>query len=204
MSKSTIQSIVFNQPPWNITKALDWLKEHNKLFTKVDVTEPNKDNVRQLRFRQVEPEQFDRFTTETTDKDMFFVLGWDDNKGGAFRSGSVARVHSIIFKTPKWNEKSSKKWLRDHDLEPPRAKKLGSTFHYTLRPKGEFKSFTTVKTKDDINIVLGWSGEKPKGGSVLVEKAEVSLPSKRQRTTKEKKKFKVEVMQSDRSDNITS
>lgn len=84
-SKSEIQSIIFESPPWDISQALTWLKKNKKVFVKVDIKKPNRMGIMQLRFRQTEPEQYKRFTTIRANKtknfpdgDMLFILGWKD------------------------------------------------------------------------------------------------------------------------------
>lgn len=74
--KSEIQSIIFNSPPWDISQALSWLKKNKKVFVKVDIKDPNRMGVMQLRFRQTEPKKYKRFTSVKTKDDMLFILGW--------------------------------------------------------------------------------------------------------------------------------
>ena len=169
---ATIQSIIFKMPPWNITKALTWLKDNDKLFVKVDVTEMNKEGVSQLRFRQVEPDQFDRFTTETTDKDISFVLGWKDDTGG--KISNIARIQAIMFMKPNWTVQTAKKWLIEYGIEPPTQKVIKKIIQFTIIPRDDFNSFSTIKTNNDVDFVLGWSQDQAKtdelvkGGSIEV------------------------------------
>lgn len=65
-------------------------------------------------------------------------------------------VHSIVFMKDKWNEKSSRKWLQEHEYYPiKQVDKTLNTLRYRIVDPKEFVSFITKKNDKGINFVLG-------------------------------------------------
>jgi hypothetical protein len=54
--KREVQSVIFNREIWSESRARSWLKAHNYISEKIDIT-PHA-----LRFRQKDPERYKKFS----------------------------------------------------------------------------------------------------------------------------------------------
>jgi hypothetical protein len=78
----------------------------------------------------------------------------------------MSEIHSIVFipnrKNP-WTTTKARKWLKKHNLTPlKRVHKITSSktgiihLRYRIRDPKLYKRFITKKTKEGINIIIGF------------------------------------------------
>lgn len=74
-----------------------------------------------------------------------------------------SKVHSIVFLPEHgWTTSSAKEWLRTHNYHPikrvDKVKKDGvvSQLRYRIVDPNMFRTFSTKKEDNGINIVIGW------------------------------------------------
>ena len=73
-----------------------------------------------------------------------------------YRGGTSER-QAIIFNKHTWNIPSAKKWLKKHNITPIKSPHLTNNFiRFRLEDPTKFKSYATIKTKDDIDIIIGY------------------------------------------------
>lgn len=78
-----------------------------------------------------------------------------------------SEIHSIVFipnGKNNWTTVKAIKWLKNHNLTPikrvdkVKSKQTGkiTQLRYRIKDPALFKTFTTKKTNDEINIVIGF------------------------------------------------
>jgi hypothetical protein len=76
---------------------------------------------------------------------------------------NMSDIHSVSFLAAgKWTADKSRAWLKQHDLKPiKRVHKVYvdgklTQLRYRIRDPKHFKTFSTVKVKPYINIIIGY------------------------------------------------
>ena len=203
-----VQSVLFSKKHWTIPKAKKWLKENNYVFSDID-KKPNT-----LRFRQLDPDQFDKdewaYTTHRLPDNVELVI--------AYKKGSKKQTNNKNNMKGKGNElvhidvnshNSSGKskytmtgGLLDLDVPPntPRPPRMTMQTPTALKPQGHKirskNSFLNNLTTDDIRDLkrlfaeVGEEEIKKKETTAKVRKATVKRVKsdvKRVKTTKNPK-----------------
>lgn len=66
-------------------------------------------------------------------------------------------IHSVAFYKGRWTEQEAREWLRKHNLKPIKDVHITKyTFRYRIIDPEEFKTFSTIKTTDKINLIIGY------------------------------------------------
>jgi hypothetical protein len=87
---TNIQSVLFKRPEWKLTDCKKWLKQHG---FKTDVDKKPE----HFRFRQLEPEMFNKYRTKKIDNNIEFIIGIkskSDNKLMRYRSEDESEASS--------------------------------------------------------------------------------------------------------------
>ena len=72
---SRVQSVTFPRATFSPRQAMHWLKQHDlKPMKKVDKT------ATRLRYRILDPAQFDHFATKTVKEDIEFIIGFPEEE----------------------------------------------------------------------------------------------------------------------------
>ena len=82
LNSTKIQSILFKRPEWKLTECKKWLKKHGY---KTDVDKKPE----HYRFRQLDPEMFEKYRTKKIGDNIEFIIGLknkSDNKSMKYRS----------------------------------------------------------------------------------------------------------------------
>ena len=69
-----------------------------------------------------------------------------------------SKIQAVVFLKPKWNVTKARKWLRDHKIKPKKLPdfKFKNQIRFRIEDPKKFKRFSTKKTKDDVNLILGF------------------------------------------------
>lgn len=68
---SQVQSVIFDNTRWTIKRAIEWLKAHGFVFKKVDI------KPRTYRFRQLDPNKFNKYRIKQTADGISLVIGFN-------------------------------------------------------------------------------------------------------------------------------
>jgi hypothetical protein len=79
-NKSDTQSVLFDVNKWTITKAKQWLKEHDYTGLKVDTSE------NYYRFRQINPDKFKRMVTQKLSGGIKLIIGFKNKKTKLYKT----------------------------------------------------------------------------------------------------------------------
>ena len=77
------------------------------------------------------------------------------------RSDKSSKVQAVVFiknNKSEWNITKARKWLREHNfksIKPP--DKRGSEIRFRIVNPQRFKSFSTKKLKNNVNLILGFT-----------------------------------------------
>jgi len=169
---SQVQSVVFPQDQWTLDQAVKWLYSNGYVAPKVDY----KTNT--MRFRQIEPEEFNHFAMKTIDSDgkkIDLVIGFHGKKptGGAARTKlRGSQVHTVVFPQDEWTLKQAVKWLYAHGYKAPKVDYEANTMRFRQIDPKKFKRFATKIVNSDgkkINLVIGFhTTRKPKNINTMI------------------------------------
>lgn len=78
------------------------------------------------------------------------------------KSKQKSEIQSIVFNSPPWDISQALTWLKTNkkefvkvDIKPPNNEGV-MQLRFRQTPPKRYKRFTTVKTKNDILLILGW------------------------------------------------
>jgi len=78
------------------------------------------------------------------------------------KSKEKSEIQSIVFNSPPWDISQALDWLKKNkkkfvkvDITDPN-KEGGMQLRFRQTPPSRYKKFTTIKTKEDMLIILGW------------------------------------------------
>jgi hypothetical protein len=68
-----------------------------------------------------------------------------------------SQIHSVLFDNKRWLTSEARRWLKDHNIKPIKPVHKTPNFHrYRIVDPNEFKSFSTKKMDNGIELVIGY------------------------------------------------
>lgn len=69
----------------------------------------------------------------------------------------MSKIQSVEFNKNFWNILSAHQWLINHNIYPVKSPDVTDKFiHFRIRNPSQFKRIRTIKTKDNLNIIIGF------------------------------------------------
>ena len=69
----------------------------------------------------------------------------------------MSQIQSVEFNRCCWDIGTALTWLRNHNLHPIKNPDITKNFiHFRIRNPHQFKRIRTIKTKDNLDLVIGF------------------------------------------------